>query len=116
MKPFYAKSLKEWNTCAFKYHAEIHWHSFQLTILVHICYQWNDAHLMDPNFVEDKYITKYQYYLFDDTKHMLFVQHCFQLHWAHIIDHGIHLDEHIVWFNECVTQFKSKQTWYHVAR
>jgi hypothetical protein len=96
---------------------EIHWHSFQLTILVHICYQWNDAYLMDPNSVEDKYITKYQYYLFDDIKHdMLFVQHCFQLHWAHIRDHGIHLDEHIVWSNECAAQFKSKQTWYHVAK
>ncbi len=55
---------------------EIHWHSFQLTTLIHICYQWNDAYLMDPNSVEDKYIIKYQYYFFYDTKHdMLCVAH-----------------------------------------
>jgi hypothetical protein len=80
-----------------------------MKILVHICYRWNDAYLMDPNSMEDKYITKYQYYLSNDTKYdMLFVQHCFQLHLTHITNHGIHPNEHIVWSNKCAAQFKSK--------
>jgi hypothetical protein len=61
---------------------EMHWHSFQLTILVHICYRWNEAYVSNPNFGAKKLIIKYQYYISDDTKHdTLFVQRCFELHW-----------------------------------
>jgi hypothetical protein len=62
---------------------EMHWHSFQLTILVHICYRWNDAYIENPNSRAKKFIIEYHYYLSNDTEHdILFVQHCFELHWA----------------------------------
>jgi hypothetical protein len=60
---------------------EMHWHNFQLTILVHISYQWNLAYLEDPNSNAKKLIVGYHYYLFDDIEHdTLFVQHGFELH------------------------------------
>jgi len=59
----------------------MHWHSFQLTIFVHICYKWNEAYVANPNFGAKKFIIKYHYYILNDTKHdTLFVQHCFELH------------------------------------
>jgi hypothetical protein len=95
----------------------MHWHSFQLTILVHICYRWNFACIADPSSIENKFVTKYHYYIFDNTKHdTLFVHHCFELQWTHLMKHGIYPNEHIVWSDGCVAQFKSKRTWYHVAR
>jgi hypothetical protein len=53
--------------------SEMHWHSFQLTILVHICYQQNDAYIENLNSNAKKFIIEYQYYLSDDIKHDMFV-------------------------------------------
>jgi len=43
---------------------EMHWHSFQLTILVHIYYQWNPTYLENPNIDAKKLIIEYNYYIF----------------------------------------------------
>jgi hypothetical protein len=83
---------------------EMHWHSFQLTILVHICYRWNDDYIDNPNSGAKKLITKYYYYLSNDTEHgILFVQHCFELHWANLTNYGLYYNEHLVWPDGCVT-------------
>ncbi len=50
---------------------EMYWDSFQLTILVHICYRWNEAHVSNPNSSAKKLITKYHYYILDDIEHDL---------------------------------------------
>ncbi len=76
---------------------EMHWHSFQLIVLVHICYQWNPKYLVDLDSGTEKLITKYHYYLFDNIKHnTLFVQHYFELHWAHLIGCGLFPNKHII--------------------
>ncbi len=81
---------------------EMHWHSFQLTILVHTCYRWNDAYIDNPNSGAKKLITKYYYYLSNDTEHgILFVQHCFELHWANLTNCGFYYNEHLVWPDGC---------------
>lgn len=96
---------------------EMHWHSFQITILVHITYRWNPNFIANPNFGEKKLLTEYHYYISDDTEHdTLFVQHCFELHWSHLVSRGIQPNEHLVWSDGCAGQFKSRRAWYHVAR
>jgi hypothetical protein len=56
---------------------KMHWHSFQLTILVHIYYRCNlNYSLKNPNSDAKKLIIEYNYYIFNDIEHkMLFVQH-----------------------------------------
>jgi hypothetical protein len=54
----------------------MHWHSLQLSILVHICYRQNLEFLVDLDSSKEKLITKYPYYLSNDIEHdTLFVQH-----------------------------------------
>jgi hypothetical protein len=66
---------------------------------------------------ENKLLIGYHYYIFDDHTHdTIFIQHCFEVHWKHLLVGGIHPNEHIVWSDGCATQFKSKSTWYHVAK
>lgn len=73
--------------------------------------------LKNPNLGVKKLITKYHYHLFDDTEHdILFLQHCFELHWVDLTNHRLYCNEHLVWSDGRVAQFKSKRTWYHVAR
>ncbi len=95
---------------------KMHWHSFQISILVHICYKWNPNFVANPNCGEKKLLTKYHYYISDDNEHdTLFVQHCFQLHWSHLTIGGFYFNEHFVWSDGCMVQFKSRLAWYHVA-
>lgn len=83
---------------------EMHWHLFQLTILVHICYRWNIDYIQNPNFFAKKLVIEYRYYISDDLEHdTLFVQHCdFKLHWAQLIERGFYYNEHLVWLDGCV--------------
>jgi len=79
---------------------EMHCHSFQLTILVHICYRWNKDYLVNRYLNKEKLIIEYHYYLSNDNEHdTLFVQHCFELHWVHLMQCGLFPNEHIVWSN-----------------
>jgi hypothetical protein len=87
---------------------EMHRHSFQITILVHICYKWNPNYVHVENGKKGS-LTKYHYYIFDDNNHdTLFVQHYFELHWAHLTTKGNWPNKHLVWSNGCATQFKSQ--------
>jgi hypothetical protein len=36
---------------------EMYYHSFQLIILVHICYHWNKDYLIDPYLNKEKLVT-----------------------------------------------------------
>ncbi len=57
----------------------MHWHNYQINILVHITYRHNPH--PNPYDEESLILTKYQFYIFDDQKHdSEFVQHCFKLH------------------------------------
>ena len=57
----------------------MHWHSYQVSILVHITFRHNPD--LDP-YNEDTFIlTEYHFYITDDKHHdSEFVQHCFGLH------------------------------------
>jgi hypothetical protein len=58
---------------------EMHWHSFQLTILVHNCYRWNPTYIANKNCGENKLFTEYHYFISDDVEHdALFMQHYFE--------------------------------------
>ncbi len=48
---------------------EMHWHSFQLTILVHHCYnQWNSTYIANTNYGENKLLIEYHYFISDDVE------------------------------------------------
>ncbi len=96
---------------------EMHWHSFQLTILVWVFYQWNLAYISNPNLGAKKLITKYHYQIFDNNKHdNLSVQHCFKQHQSQLNNSGLYYNEHLVWLDGCAIQCKSRRTQYHVDR
>ncbi len=62
----------------------MHWHSYHISILVHITYHHN-PHL-DPYDEESQVFNEYHFYIFNDRKHdSKFVQHCFKLHWEHMV-------------------------------
>jgi hypothetical protein len=57
----------------------MHWHNFQISIMVHICYKRNNSY----NFAEDELevIKEVHYYVLDDPMHdTILVQHAFMLH------------------------------------
>jgi hypothetical protein len=57
----------------------MHWHNFQMSILVHISYLRNPT--PDPIDAESKIIKEVHYFIFDDTSHdTLYVQHAFMFH------------------------------------
>jgi hypothetical protein len=48
---------------------EMHWHSFQLTILVHNCYnRWNSTYIANTNYGENKLLTNYHYFISYDVE------------------------------------------------
>jgi hypothetical protein len=67
----------------FKIHNEVqkmHWHSYQINILVHICFHHNPH--FDPYDEETSIFNEYHFYISYDHKHdSKFVQHCFKIHW-----------------------------------
>jgi len=83
----------------------MHWHSFQITILVHITYCHNPN--QDPHDEDSFILIDYHFYISNDCKHdSKFVQHCFKLHWGYIFYQGFQPTWHYVWFDGCVNQFK----------
>jgi hypothetical protein len=80
----------------------MHWYSYQINILVHICFCHNLEH--DPYDEETRILTKYHIYAFDNRKHdSKFVQHCFKLHWPHMVEQRYALKWHFVWSDGCAT-------------
>ena len=80
----------------------MHWHSNQITILVHITY----IHIAGE---VQKYL---HFYISDDKTHdTLFVQHCFMIHYSWLKEQGLtSLSEHWVWSDGAASQFKAKKT------
>jgi len=90
------------------------WHSYQISILVHITYRPNPN--WDLNDEDSYLITEYQFYITDNHKHnSYFVQHCLQKHWIYMVDRGYAPSTHFVWSIGYVGQFKSHKPWYFVG-
>lgn len=65
----------------------MHWHSYQVSILVHISFRRNPR--PDPNDESSKTLVNYHFYISDDRKHdSYFVQHCLMLHWDSLEESG----------------------------
>ncbi len=85
---------------------DMHWFSFQITILVHITYQWNKD--FDPVELGFKILKESHYYIFYEKEHdILFVQHAFRLQWLFFKEGGCFPQHHVVWSNGCASQFKN---------
>jgi hypothetical protein len=93
----------------------MHWHNEQITILVHITYRLNPDFSLDNH--EPMLLKETHYYVSDDKTHdLLYVQHCFMLHWDLVQSQGFIPKNHIVWSNGCSGQFKSGRAWYFISR
>ncbi len=92
----------------------MHWHNFQVNILVHINYCLNPKY--NPTKPSSKVLKEVHYYVFDDNNHdNLFVQHAFGLHWDFLQVRGCFPSLHMVWSDGCSGQFKSTRAWYFVS-
>lgn len=93
----------------------MYYHSYQVTIMVHITYRRN------PDFVEDgdfpKLIKAAHFWISDDREHdTLFVQFCFIQHWEWLQSQGVTPREHWVFSDGCSSQFKACRPMYFVSR
>jgi hypothetical protein len=88
----------------------MHWHNFQVTILVHITYRCNlEYDLANPN---SQVFKEVHYYVFDDNSHdTFFVQHAFRLHWKFLQARDCFPSLHVVWSDGYFSQFKSVRAW-----
>jgi hypothetical protein len=86
----------------------MHWHSYQIFILVHISFCHNLTQY--PYDEDSKTLTKYDFYISNDHKHnSKFVQHCFKLHWGYMVEQGYAPQWHWVWSDGSASQFKSSK-------
>jgi hypothetical protein len=93
----------------------MHWHSYQVTILVHIMWVRNPN--PDPEDESTRSIMTYHFYIFDDKLHdSYFVQHCLLLHWDSMVGASFIPRNHWIWSDRCSGQFKSRIPWFFVAR
>jgi hypothetical protein len=57
----------------------MHWHTYWMLILVHICFYHNPTLQLHDEY--SQILIEYHFYISNDRKHDLkFVQHCFKLH------------------------------------
>ena len=85
----------------------MHWHSSQVSILVHITYIKKAGDI----------IKTVHFFISDDTIHdTLFVQHCFMLHFGWLKEQSISIKSHWVWSDGAASQFKARRSFYFVAR
>jgi hypothetical protein len=86
----------------------MHWHSHQISILVHITYYLYPN--FDPDDVDVFLITKYHFYISDDHEHdSYFVQFFLQKHWNYMVEEGYAPSTHFVKSDGCIGQFKSRK-------
>ena len=85
----------------------MHWYNDQCTIMVQICYWKEDGNLKKESV----------FYISDDKQHdTLFVQHCFKIHYEHLVSQGLKFKRHWVWSDGAASQFKAARPFYFIAR
>jgi len=58
----------------------MHWHSYHITILMHITWKRNPNAISDDE--DSKTMMRYHFYISDEKTHDSYlVQHCLLLHW-----------------------------------
>jgi hypothetical protein len=84
----------------------MHWHNFQVSILVRITYNRNPEYdILDSNSLP--FLKEVHYYVSNDTHHdSLFVQHAFMLHWEFL--QTIRFSQANTWCGVMVAQGSSK--------
>ncbi len=89
--------------------------------MAHILNYYSYAYYLKHNPYVDPYdedfIIEYYLYIFNDKKHnSKFVQHCFKLHWDHMLVFGYVPNWHLVWSDGCGSRFKSSKPWFFVNK
>ena len=64
-----------------------------------------------------KIIREYHFYMSDDRSHSHeFVQHCFKNYFNFLQEHAISMGRHIIWSDNCTSQFKNAHMFYWLFR
>ena len=93
----------------------MHWHSYQVTILVQIT--WFKNPTPEPHDESNKKVMTNHFYVSDDLVHdSYFVQHCLMFYWQHVVAGGFKPKTHFIWSDGCSNLFKSKVPWSFVAQ
>ncbi len=67
----------------------MHWHSYHVTILVHIT--WQHILDVDPHDEISNVVMKYHFYISNEKSHdSYFLLHSLLLHWQNVLDGGFH--------------------------
>jgi hypothetical protein len=78
----------------------MYWHSYQVSILVHITYQVNPDYTKDGN--EPRIIKESHFWVSNNKEHdTMFVQKCFKMHWKWLADGGVQPRQHWVFSDGC---------------
>ncbi len=92
----------------------MHWHSYQITILVHITWMRNPN--PNPHDESTNTIMKYYFYVSNDKSHnSYFVQHYLRLHSDDVVNNNNKPIQHWIWSDGYSSQFKNKLPWYIVV-
>jgi hypothetical protein len=76
----------------------MHWHNYQITILVHIC--WMQKLNTNHDDLNSCILMKYHFYILDAKSHdNYFFQNCLVLHWQDMVDNGFCPKQHGNWSN-----------------
>ncbi len=71
----------------------MHWHSYHITILMHITWKRNPNAILDDE--DSKTMMRYHFYISDEKTHDSYlVQHCLLLHWEDIMKSGFTPEAH----------------------
>ena len=81
-----------------------YYHLDQVSIMVHITYRHGEDCTEENRVI----LKEYQFYISDGRCYELdFVQHSFQLFYKHLEDNNIQMEQHWIWSDGCVGQFKN---------
>ena len=72
-----------------------------------------------PTSTEDdrKILREYHFYISNDRSHSIkFVHGCFQLFYGDLANRGITYCQHIIWSDNCASQFKNAQMFYWLSK
>ena len=72
-----------------------------------------------PTSTEDdrKILREYHFYISDDRSHSTeFVHGCFQLFYGDLANRGISYRQHIIWSDNCASQFKNAWMFYWLSK
>ena len=92
---------------------EKYYTSQQVFIFVHITFMHSPTSTEDDKNI----LREYHFYISNDRSYSTeFLHGCFQLFYGYLANRGIPYHQHIIWSENCTSQFKNSQMLYWLSR